>query len=503
MSIIKGFPSLPIGPAVDVWRFARRALLALGLLATVCPPAALGATESEDAPTDRKVRVNVDPRVELMSVIFRLAGNPEYNQGRVESYVADVEQHFGPHRSHPAVTLARELRNNNGVSYDACMSMAVHLTDVPSLGEAVPFDPHPETLDGRWTVDHARQFVTLARDFVKVTDFQSFIDAHQPLYDQSVKRMRRLLDKRGHLEWFDRFFGTRPGAEFTVILGMLNGPQCYGPRIKVARDAEKLYCVLGVWQTDKRGRPKFDRSMLGTVVHEFCHSYVNPIIDGHESEFAASARQIYPQVEAAMKRQAYGTWQTMMKESLVRACVVRYKFAHESQRKATQAISEEKERQFFWVGELADLLGEYEAQRDRFKTLEDLVPRMVRFFDEYGPRFASRKQPQTSKAPQVVSITPANGSRGVSASLKRIKVVFDRPMKNRSWSVVGGGPHFPNLKGQPSYDAARKVLTLRVRLKPDWAYEFWLNSNRFKNFVSADGTPLEPVHVTFSTGPAD
>ncbi len=39
--------------------------------------------------------VRVDPRVELFSVIFRLAGNPEYNQGKVASYVTDVEKHFG------------------------------------------------------------------------------------------------------------------------------------------------------------------------------------------------------------------------------------------------------------------------------------------------------------------------------------------------------------------------------------------------------------------------
>jgi hypothetical protein len=49
------------------------------------------------------VRVLVDPRVELMSVVFRLAGNPEYNQGRIASYVADVDKYFGRFKGHAAV----------------------------------------------------------------------------------------------------------------------------------------------------------------------------------------------------------------------------------------------------------------------------------------------------------------------------------------------------------------------------------------------------------------
>ncbi len=33
--------------------------------------------------------------------------------------------------------------------FDACMSMAVHLSDVETIGERVPFDPRPAGLDSR------------------------------------------------------------------------------------------------------------------------------------------------------------------------------------------------------------------------------------------------------------------------------------------------------------------------------------------------------------------
>ena len=43
--------------------------------------------------SDLALGVVVEPRVELMSIIFRLAGNREYNLGRVDSYTNDVEKH--------------------------------------------------------------------------------------------------------------------------------------------------------------------------------------------------------------------------------------------------------------------------------------------------------------------------------------------------------------------------------------------------------------------------
>jgi large conductance mechanosensitive channel len=106
-------------------------------LVPLCPSGAGKACAAEKVQQPPSVAVRVDPRVELMSIIFRLAGNPEYNQGRVEQYTKDVESHFGQFREHRTVELARGLRRKRGVSFDACMSMAVHLKDAYDLAVGV------------------------------------------------------------------------------------------------------------------------------------------------------------------------------------------------------------------------------------------------------------------------------------------------------------------------------------------------------------------------------
>jgi hypothetical protein len=88
----------------------------------------------------------------------------------------------------------------------------------------------------------------------------------------------------------------------------------------------------------------------------------------------------------------------------------------------------------------------------------------------------------------------------VDPGLTNIQVVFDRPMRDQCWSMVGGGPHFPELKGQAHYDTRRTIWTAPVQLKPGWDYEFWLNTGEYNAFQSEDGVPLESVAVHFSTG---
>jgi hypothetical protein len=351
----------------------------------------LAAAKDPQRPT---VQVTVDPRVELVSIIFRLAGHPEYNQGRVESYAEDVESHFGPFREHRVVELARKLRRSRSVSYDACMSMAVHVSDAVELREKVPLAPRPEGLDGRWTPDDAREFLAAARQFVRDSAFEDFLRKHRSLYETTQSRMKTLLEKEGHMEWFDRFFGDRPGARFSVALGLLNGGQCYGPHCRNADGKDELYCILGVWQTDDQGLPRFTGDVLKTVVHEFCHSYANPIIDRHEAELKPAGERIFSHVKEAMKRQAYGEWKTVMYESLVRASTLRYIRQYDGEPAAQMAIQHERSRSFRWIGTLSDLLGEYEADRRRYPTLDSFSPRLVEFFNVCADQMDERAKKQ-------------------------------------------------------------------------------------------------------------
>ncbi len=465
-----------------------RAGAAFGLLLALAVPAQDRAA--------RTIDVAVDPRTELLSIVFRLAGHPEYRQPKLTAYAAAADAHFGAHADHAVVQRARALRRTRGVSYDAPMSFAVHLTQVDGAFRfATPLDPWPEALDARWTRADAEAFLADLDAFAKVTDFAGFVSAQAAFHAAACARVSDLLAEHTKLAWFDAFFGARPQATFRLSLGMLNGGANYGPRARDAAGNETLYSVLGVWLVDADGAPTFDESVVSTIVHEFCHSYCNHLIDARRDELRPAGEALWPHVEPSMRAQAYGNWETMLRESLVRACVVRYLAATRGERAARMEIEVQRRNDFLWIEGLADLLATYEATRTEHPALADFMPRVVALFAEQPARVTA----QLASTPKVVSIVPAIGSRDVDPTTTAIVVTFDRPMRDRAWSVVGGGPAFPESTGAPSYDETRTVLTIPVRLKPAWDYDLWLNRGRFVAFQSAQGVALRPVHVTFRT----
>jgi hypothetical protein len=341
---------------------------------------------AEDSLTKQLISVRIDARVELVSLIFRLAGNSEYNRCAIKSYRKEADDFFEDFAEYSVIELAQKLHNQYGVSYDAPMSMAAYLTDGEKPAERVPFDPRPEGLDSRWRIDDAREFVKQARLFSEKSKYQDFFIDHRRLYEATTGRLQKLINDNMHPEWYDEFFGARSNVSFMVVVGMFNGGNCYGPHCRLPDGKEEYYCILGVWKTDDQGLPVFDKDVTDTVVHEFCHSYANPIINGRLIEFQQAGKKIHPRVAQILRRQNYGDWRTMMCESLVRASTLRYIHRYKSEAAYLTAVEEEKKRGFLWIDQLSNLLGEYETNRKHYPNLEAFAPKIVAFFNRYAEK---------------------------------------------------------------------------------------------------------------------
>jgi hypothetical protein len=147
-----------------------------------------------------------------------------------------------------------------------------------------------------------------------------------------------------------------------------------------------MYAILGVWSVDRAGAPAFGPMVTAVLVHEFVHSYTNPLIDAHSRELAAAAAKIFGPVAEAMRAQAYGDPRVVLYETLVRGSVARYLLAHGGEMAARRAIEADTQDSFFWAQEVYDLLGEYERERAAYPTLEAFMPKLIDYFKGLGPR---------------------------------------------------------------------------------------------------------------------
>jgi hypothetical protein len=443
-------------------------------------------------------RSGVDPRVELMSIIFRLAGNGEYAQCRVPAYDAAIDRHFARFRDHEAVRLARKLRESDGVSFDAVMSMAVHVTDVESLAERAPFD-QATSLDARWHGAKARRFLEVARKFVADSDFAGFTKSQQPLYDLTNARLRAFVATNADLPWFDRFFGARAHAPFIVVPGLANGGPSYGAHVALSNGVEEIYAIPGVWKVDADGLPEFDPGWTPTLVHEFAHSYVGPLIDKFWARLQKSGNRLFEAEKAEMSRQAYANGKTVLNESLVRAATARYAFEHQGPEAAAASVTEERSHAFLWTGDLLALLGKYAQDRERYPTLDSFMPQVVAFFDGVAARVDQMIRDDDAARPKIVSLSVVNGAQDVDPALKEIVVRFDRAMNTHHYAVVRTSALAQPKFGEVSFDETGRVFRIPVTLEPNKEYAFSLNWPGGGSFQSVDGSLLKPVEVKFRT----
>lgn len=476
----------------------RRSTLTLGFLILLAKCGfAQGTSELSLVP-------QVDQRIELLSVVFRLAGNSEYNMSPLSGYTLDIDSYFSPYKNHSTVLLAKKLADKNGVGFDAVMAMAVHLTPPPALSPIVPFTD--EIPDRRWGKSNGVLFRQALHDFYRDTNFEEFFSSHRAMYQLAENRFHVVL--RGlDLDWYKNFYGTVPKAKFNVVLGMNNGGGSYGPKVILADGHEELYAIIGCWTSDDSGNPTYSAGYLPTLIHEFNHSFVNPVIEQRQQEFAF-ADQAYRPVASQMQAMAYGNSKVMVEESLVRGAVILYfeSTKHDAAEIKNMIINEQANG-FVWMDELSDLLRLFSSERTRYPTFSSFVPAIIEFYRSLGTRITDKIASFDKQCVHVTGMEPfPNHSANVESHTKEIVVTFDKPLnpeggpRHHGYSINSGPEgeeHFP-IKGVPEFLPGNRSIKLPIELKPDWTYSFVLTPLAFG---SPEGYPLVSYTVAFKTKP--
>ncbi|MEJ2702717.1 MAG: DUF4932 domain-containing protein [Sedimentisphaerales bacterium] len=333
---------------------------------------------------NRRIAISVDPRVELIGIVFRLAGNVEYKQCRIESHATDIDKYFGDFNGHPVVELARKLRETRRMSCDGPMSLAIYIDrDFRPLKS---FDQWPWGLDGRWRKAETIEFLDRLKQFAAETRFDEFFKAHEPLYEKGLGSCRAIVAQHDLAGWFDEFFGIKKSDDLRMALSLVNGCSNYGLRVTTETGMRK-YAIVGMEFCDSHGDPVFDPRLLVLAAHEFCHSFTNPIVNKYMDQLQPAAEKFYAAHASTMSSVGYKSWQTMMRESAVRACVA--SFVRDSLEPGCPGlyrlyIEREARFGFVWIEQMDNLLKTYEADRRKYPTFESFFPEFVTFFNKYS-----------------------------------------------------------------------------------------------------------------------
>ena len=322
----------------------------------------------------------------LMSVLCHLAGFREYNMNIGGKYITELDSFFSNVKNHPAVEMMDSLRQYKGIAFDSPMAFAINLQKEGNLFSLICDTIIPEK---RWIGVDLKMVTRNISDFYTNSNFAKFFDSHKPFYEEICEIFNSNVTSKFNQKWYSQFYGVEPKENFEVIIGFVNGGGNYGPSRQLPGKPRDVYAIMG-YGLDENGDTYYSsspNSFLVTLVHEFNHSFVNPLATDKRfsNQMEDAGKDILKLSEQVMRRSAYGKWDNLVNESIVRAAVIRYLIDNNyPEDKVRESVINEMSVGFYWTPELVKSLTEYSSNRDRYPSIDTFYPNLIKFFRTYA-----------------------------------------------------------------------------------------------------------------------
>ena len=332
--------------------------------------------------------------VELMCLIWKLAGAPEYNLCEVTKVNKSVDEYFSTMLNHDAVLLAKEYHAQS-ICYDAVTAFGLHL--VVNTDGTITFNPNYVEYDAdgffyRWSPQQRERMLKAVNDFYKESRFDEWFDTLRPLFEEAKLAFEKVCNV--DYSWYDSFFGTIENSSHQIILSFLIGPNNNGLSVLLKDGYVMSSPVMGSAIESPSGGVIYYSGILEVIIHEFCHPYCNPLISEHWSSMEKKAIEVYYYVQSQMESQAYGSPITMMCETFVRSSVIRYFLTHFSDYSKTTLVKQQEGLGFKLVGTFVDALELREKNQTTYPTMDEFMHELIQAMNNYVVEVYSGSYPE-------------------------------------------------------------------------------------------------------------
>ena len=259
------------------------------------------------------MKIVVDKRTELMSIVLALSQGNEYIKEHFsfdfkEQYRDEVKIYFYKYKDHRCIDLARKIaQNEEGFNFDNPIRLAFALNeDLQFSGKIEAF-----LLEELENEKLLKDFMKEISNFAKESKFNEFYDKQKDYYLSKIKEVENLLNKEKFLNELKVFFKRDITEQFCInIIPMLTNSN-HGFTI-----SKITYANIGLLSEDNKSIESFNNGYKHIIIHEFCHSFVN-------SYTQLQSLSIPEQIKMKIKNIGYKNSITYLNETIVRALTIR------------------------------------------------------------------------------------------------------------------------------------------------------------------------------------
>jgi hypothetical protein len=323
---------------------------------------------------ESQITIKVDPRMELLSVIQHFTSWSANGHIKPDiQYKEDIDNYFKGFKNSPAVTKSEQLFNK-GFGYDAPPEFILYHSDPPEFKQIIPYSNYLISRAGSESI--LKDYADAIRDFAVKSNFMDFYNSHLSFYAEIESEAKKAIGDINYVKALEDYYGEKKNS-YTIILEPLFAAS-YGFQIE-SSTGMNIYCTCGPMNIINN-QPNYDDNMITyLLLHEFSHSFVNPVTTKYSSEIDKS-KSLYEPIKTVMVQQAYTNWETCVNEHLVRTNVARFALQG-GKTYYDQIIQFELNNGFIYITNLDTLMEKYENNRGTYSTYESFYPEIIKLFD--------------------------------------------------------------------------------------------------------------------------
>lgn len=327
------------------------------------------------------LEIRIDRRTVLLGIIEIISNYRNKYPFLIEkkgnqSYIEEIEATFQKYQTHPVVLLFNEITECYDFSFSRPIDLFLQLGLDFSL-QPLKEKPFQTDLKGDTRV---LEMLSMVKAFANEIAFDEFYHKMELQHKSMIEILKAQLDGLFVSSFLQNYYGFIQ-EHFVVNLIPWRTYGCYGTKNK-----DEIYAHLCCFSKHEHIYPKEKESVhyASFLVHEFGHSFVNPLALKYED----TVQSIMFNNQEVLRKNGYGSPKSILNDYIVRAVTLRYLqekdlIFYQKQKKQDELFG------FVEIEEFGSLLSIYEKNRQCYFNIEAFYPQIIQFLKEekeYTPK---------------------------------------------------------------------------------------------------------------------
>lgn len=335
----------------------------------------LTITASAHSFAQKNVRVEIDPRIEAITIFYTLATIDTFDRKPTPSvYYKEFDAYFKPHKEHASLQWYRNLQR-----WDAYDLSSIGLF----LSDSYPFEVKIPYAGSQLQSTDMNTFLAKFNAFYKEANVKDFIKSHKKEYARITDYTRAAILKSGLLQDVERFYNRPSDGEIVIYVDALNNQGSNAITIDDQKFEGKKMFKLAYLTDDTLAQtnetPVTFMPLSNVLIHEVSHLFVNDFIPKNKDRLLPIKELFLTTAKGKVLPE--NDWENELDELIVRVCVAKIlgaRYGAEAEMKEVESQS----RHFKHFNAFHAFFGQYTADRARYKNISAFYPEMVLFLEQ-------------------------------------------------------------------------------------------------------------------------